>query len=278
MSDREYQSSGDHRYELSDAELSDLTHNLLASREINTANDVVCFRLEGDDPYADIAREIESRVFMDAFHNTPSIMRKEYSAYDDSSTFFLSVDKQREKAVGTLRIVRNSPSGLKTLNDLEEIGRDYPESGLQGIDIATVQEEYNIENLDDCWDIGTVAIPKEERYGESSKDTSLQLYRAMYVSAKGEGIKHLVSVIAPKAHTILTKYLGVPFTPLCDSKPFNYLDAQDSQVVYGYVPEFYNKMNRKRLTTIQGLLARKALAKLVKGKGVDETLLFDYKK
>lgn len=240
-------------YEISEAEIKDLTGRFLEEHPPKGSDRFVCYRLQGDEPFSDIGRGVERLVFEEAFGNDAIEMQGEYSPYEMQSIFFISFDTVARAPSGALRVIHNGPAGLKTLNDLEK------QIGLTEED---VKQSHNINGLDDVWDIGTVAVPREYRSGEGA--VSVQLYRGMYLSALHDNVNHLVSVVDEKPLRKLTGYLGIPFKPLASTQPFEYLGSDSSQAVYGYVPEFYKKMSQKMLT-LRGLLARKALKRLVKG-------------
>ena len=248
-------------YEISEAEIRDLTIHFLNEHPPKSSDRFVCYRLEGDEPFSDIGRGVERLVFEEAFGNDAAEMQAEYFPYEDQSVFFISFDTAAQAPSGALRVIQNGPAGLKTLNDLEY---------NIGLTREIVEETHGISELDDVWDIGTVAVPPGYRSGEGA--VSVQLYRGMYLSALHDKIDHLVSVVDEKPLRKLTGYLGIPFKPLAGTQPFEYLGSESSQAVYGYVPEFYKKMSRK-MFTVRGLLARKALKRLVKG-SEDSTLQF----
>lgn len=257
-----YNPSLEPRYDLDDGELHALSSQLLSEREPVTSDKVVCYRLEKGSAYENVARSIEREVFEKYFGNTSEEMRKEYGPYEDQSIFFLSIDQELKQPAGVLRVIQNGPAGLKTLNDLA-IGRDE----APRISPDQVKSYHGIDTFDDCWDVGTVAVRKPYR---SDTLASVQLYRALYVSALDENVNHFVSIIDHKPYVKMTDYLGIPFVPMVGSEPFPYLGSKSSVAVYGDVTEFYPRMNRKRYT-LRGALARSALRPLVKGTN-DHTL------
>ncbi len=259
------------RYDLPFAAIDQLTQELIDrhTHEVPVRYRYAAVEVKGDSPYANIARYIEGTVFQAAFGNTPEQMKREYGPYETTSTFFISLDRGADgsvldlkKATGALRVINNSDQGLKTLNDIE--------SEPFYVDLDSVVYRHGIEDMNKTWDIGTVAVLPEYRKGEGP--VSVQLYRAMYLAAMHGNIEHLVSVIDGRALTKLTGYLGIPFVPLADSEPHPYLGSQSSTAVYGHVPEFFAKMSRHRLTP-RGILAHKALARLVKGTEDDSIVL-----
>lgn len=262
-----------YRYDLPAEAAQQLASELLHERPPTGDARFVCYMLDGTDSFSNIGRQVEGVVFNQTFHNDPEEMTREYGPYEEQSIFFSSVDKENEKPTsGALRVIENGPSGFKTINDL---------AAMHGVAVEEYQrklaEHHGIEDWGRCWDVGTVAVLPEYRSAEGG--ISIQLYRALYVAAMEQGIEHFISVIDSKPLTKLTDYLGIPFIPLADSSPMEYLGSKRSQAVYGHVPDFYRKMNRARLFTARGFLARKALKLLVAGSG-DDALQFDseYKK
>ena len=237
----------------------DLLNERVADEQTNQR--FVCVEINNNSKYANLCRYVERVVFEQAFGNDSEELKREYGPYDPASRFFLSIDRTQKMPTGMIRIIQNSPEGLKTLNDVAE-----PPLNLRP---EVVKDEHSLD-INKTWDVGTVAVMPEFRSGEGA--VSVQLYRAMYKSACNHGIDHLVSVIDDRALTKLTDYLGIPFVPLADSKPFSYLGSEKSQAVYGYIPEFYAKMNRRRYT-LKGFMARRALGHLVQGTRDDALFL-----
>lgn len=252
------------RYDLSAEEMNTLTAQLLEEREPSSKDQIICYRLDKGSEYEDVARSIECEVFEQYFGNDAEEMFEEYGKYEDQSIFFLSVDQQTQTPVGVLRVISNGSEGLKTLNDLQElVGDEHPE--IPDLPMDSVLQAHHIDDLDECWDVGTVAVRKEYRTDKAqAQEASVQLYRALYVSALEEGINHFVSIIDARPFNKMVDYLGIPFVPMMGTKPFPYLGSESSYAAYGNVTEFYKKMNRKRYT-VKGLLARRALQPLVKG-------------
>lgn len=249
------------RYDVSQERVDQLTDELLAENasKIDGQYRYVAIEINNTSRYTDVARHIERTVFEEAFNNDAEVMAEEYGPYEDASRFFISIDrtppgKDRAIATGALRIIENSQAGLKTLNDA--VNEPF------AVSLDEVAARHTIDDLDTVWDVGTVAVLPEYRKGEGP--VSVQLYRAMYLSALDHGIEHLVSIIDDRPLQKLVGYLGIPFGPLGNSKPGPYLGSEKSHAVYGHVPEFYKKMSR-HMWTPRGLMAREALKRLVRG-------------
>lgn len=243
-------------YDLTTDEVAALTAELLASLAGAWPDRYryVGIELPGQSRFSDIARHIERVVFEDCFGNDAAEMTAEYGPYEAASVFFVSIDRSTELPSGALRVIGNSAQGLKTLND----ARSAP-FNIRLEDVAT---QHGIGDPASVWDAGTVAVLPEHRSGEGA--VSVQLYRAMYLSAIQHGIDHLVSIIDDVPLRKLVEYLGIPFVPLADSAPGPYLGSVKSQAVYCHIPDFQPRTRRHRWT-VRGFLARKPLARLARG-------------
>ena len=256
------------RYDLLPNEIESLTTQLLSDNPPNPDYQFVCYQLNGADKLSDIGRYVERIVFEDSFEgNDAAFMQKEYGPYEAASRFFVTVDTQKSRPVGVLRVITPSAAGLKTLKDFEQV---HP------IHAHHVYDHHAIASDEPVWDIGTVAVLPEYRDGSGKGSAaSLQLFRAVYRDAMESDIKHLVSIIDKKAHAKLTGYLGVPFVALAGSPPFAYLGSKKSRAVYGRADEFYEKMTalpRGPLGQIRRRLAKAALQILVYGSR-DDTIM-----
>lgn len=252
-------------YELSTGEQEALTKRLLSVPEV--ANVPVSYRyvavaVNGDNEFSNIGRNIERAVFDDAFGNDAEEMQKEYGPFEDASRFFISIDRQTGQPSGVLRVIRNSSVGLKTLRDSQ--GKPF------FVDVDKAMLQPGMSDINKIQDVGTIAVPEEHRLREGP--VSILLERAMYVDAQKSGIEALVSIIDHKPLTKLRskwRGVGIPFDSLGDSKAGPYLGSKKSHAVHGYVPEFYEKMNRHRNSLRGHILSRfvlgDALERLVAG-------------
>jgi hypothetical protein len=258
-------------YALAEDELQELTNSLLIARPPQgTTRRFVCYRVDSGCRYANIGRHLEREVFETKFGNTTDVMAAEYGPYDapGRSIFFISVDRHEKTAAGVARMIHNSESGLKTLNDL--VSETGPLRGR--LDVASFQAYHGIADLDTCWDHATLAVRDRYRHGGSYAGLSVQLHRASYVSAL-LGIEHVVSILDSRALVQIRDYLGVPFSPLNGTGTFSYLGSTHSQAVHGYYPEFYRRMTGWQQYKPKRLLARHAFRQLVHG-SEDDALVF----
>ena len=238
-------------YELSPEQRHHLVESLLNERPPEGDDRIVCYRLAGDDPFADIARSIECEVFDKEFKNTPSDMQEEYGPYEAASAFFLSVDRDDVRAVGALRVISNSTDtaeGFKTLDDIPEAyARDFA-------------KEYGVEKFSKVWDIGTVVVLPEYRSQEGA--VSGQLYAGMHATAMAQSIEHYVSAINTKVYKKMYEFLGIPFEPLYGMPETYYLGVW-SQFVHGDVAAFLPSVQAKRQEFFAVDPIREATAPLV---------------
>ena len=254
-------------YNRSPAEIDRLTGRLIDTAGTATDDRFVCYRLDGTDEFSDIGRQIEREVFEATFTgNDADLMVREYGPYERASLFFLSVDRLQRRPVGALRIVGNSPAGLKTVNDLTSAQLPVRLTREQ------IQEGHRIDDWDSCWDVATVAVAPD--YRRAIANTTLQLYRGMYVSALEHHIDHLIAIIDKAPLLAMTDYLSIPFTPLCQTGYFPYLESAESRAVHGFVPDFHPIITARLSELRDDPVAVRALSYIILGTH-DQTLLFD---
>ncbi|MDB5179604.1 MAG: hypothetical protein JWN12_236 [Candidatus Saccharibacteria bacterium] len=228
----------------------------------------VAIEVPGDSQFANIGRHVERVVFEQKFGNNAQQMTEEYSPYEKASTFFISVDQTTQQATGVLRIIRNSSAGLKSWDDAKDSFRFVEEKAA---------EKKGLQDLDKIWDVGTIAVLPEHRAKEGA--VSILLERAMYLSAMAHDIQALTSIVDHKPLIKMRstwRGVGIPFKALPGTKPQPYLGSKKSHAVYGFVPEFYEKMSQHRESFRGRMIARYALGdaldRLVEGTA-DEAII-----
>jgi hypothetical protein len=218
-----------HVYDLSESETKDLTEEFLSTKTVAVAERFVCYEIDGADRFANIARQIEREVFEDTFGNDPAMLTNEYRPYEESSLFFLMVDTQAREPAGVLRMIRNSPAGLKTLVDMED-----PTKTPTAVRTDDVRSFHGIDDLDRCWDGATSAVRR--RYRRRLATVHVDVLRCWYAAALREDVEHFVSILDAPVYKVARDFLGVPLVALADTPPFTYMDAPNSQAVYARVP------------------------------------------
>lgn len=231
---------------------------LMAEWPLLTDDRYGCYLIPGSSRHSDLARGIESSVFQHFFGNDPSVMSAEYGPYEDASLFLFVVDQEQERPAGTMRLIRNSERGFKTLNDIERPPLSIP--------LARVTDCHRIDKLDKVWDIATVAVLKEYRGKASNHLVSTLLYGAMFAEAQRVGVDHFVAIMDEHVFSQLTG-LAVPFVPIAKSPPFDYLGSQSSRAGYLFGPNvrpnmeaFMQKLDENVLQLVRPCLARMAFA------------------
>ena len=215
--------------------VKDLTSDMIDSIDGCEAEPHVIYRVEGTNPFADIARSVESEVFREKFGNSPKTMLDNYAPYDSDSEFYISVDVRKKLAFGALRVTHKSEAGSKTLNDL---------STVNGISSESMLEYHGISNDDDYVDVDTVAVMPEYRR-KLMGWAGVKLYKAMYSTAHKQSINHMLAIIDKAPFVQLTDVLHIPLKPLKDMGPIKYLNSPASQPVYGYLPDFHPHMHER---------------------------------
>ncbi|AFM15188.1 hypothetical protein Mycch_0365 [Mycolicibacterium chubuense NBB4] len=219
-------------YELPDAERDHLTREFLATTPPHHSQRFVCFEIEGSDPFANIARQLEREVFFESWGNDAATMQREYGPYEESSVFFLAIDTEASAPAGVLRMIRNSPAGLKTIVDLDDC-RKSPIAPI-AIPVDAVQARHGIDDLDKCWDGATAAVPR--RYRRKSPTIHMQVMLTVFAAAMRDDIQHFVAVLDAPVVKTARDLLGLPLVALAGTPPFTHMDAPDNQAVYAHIP------------------------------------------
>jgi len=111
--------------------------------------------VSSDSDWSDLARSVEREVFAERFGNVDVEMDREYDMYEPSSTFVLVVDHARYEPVGEVRIIEDSPVGLKTLNDIER------EPGWNATRADFVRAHCRSDDISHVIDAATLAVRSE---------------------------------------------------------------------------------------------------------------------
>lgn len=258
------------RYDISSEQLQDLSARFLETQpKLPDSAGFVGYTIEADSQYSNIGRALEHEVFLEAFGNDAELLEAEYGPYESASKFFVVFSAADKRPAGVLRVIENSEEGLKTLNDIEHEPLNLP--------IDSVMEAHNIESLDDCWDIGTLAVLPEYRgKGLKSHWAAIMLYRAMYTSAMEQGVKHMVTIMDKRAHKGM-QIMGIPLKPIMDSESFSYLDSAVSTALHGDIPTFYDEMAQhleklKDEHYFKSFGLRRAMGRLMLGNHIDKAI------
>ena len=165
------------------------------------------------------ARNVEARVFLEAFGNTPAVMTQEYAHYDDRSRLVTVIDESTGAALGAARLILPDHTGeVKTLTDVarEPWHLSVPESlrtaGLSGQPV---------------WDVATLAVDRRYRSGAAGLEVTLALCHGLYEYSRVSGAQGLVTVLDDRVLRLL-RAMGVPWTPLAGTRSQPYLGSPAS--------------------------------------------------
>lgn len=165
------------------------------------------------------AAEVEARVFLQAFGNTPEVMAEEYGPYSDRSCFVAVIDDVTGSALGAARLILPSDTGpVKTLTDVagEPWHLLVPEAlrtaGLAGRRV---------------WDVATLAVDRRYRSGAAGAQLTLALCHGVIEHSRLSGAEALVNILDDRVLRLL-RAIGMPLTPLPGAASRPYLGSPAS--------------------------------------------------
>lgn len=188
-----------------------------------------------DSRYANLARSIESEVFYEFFNNDSELMEREYGLYESASKFFLVIDKEDSRRAGVMRLLHDSDSGFKAVNDVQRMG-------LTALDSVSILDSFGIKHSKSTIEIATIAAAPDYRGSKSDQLVSASMYRALYKYCKSFGYKDLIAVIDAKPlQNLININLPVEMSSVVDS-PFEYLDAKNNSLIHIPIDEIKDYM------------------------------------
>lgn len=170
-----------------------------------------------DELGAELGRYLEREVFLEAFGNTEDQLAEEYGPYEQSSLFLVVVDHLRRLPAGVIRVVKYSPAGHKSLNDLEPVwgepaGELMRRTGL----------EFGPERI---WDVATLAVPPEYRAKATGGLVSMGLYQTLTMAARASGVDLLVAILDTPVFRMLRWKMRMIFAGYKGVEPKSYLGS-----------------------------------------------------
>jgi hypothetical protein len=84
--------------------------------------------------------------------------------------------------------------------------------------------------------VGTLAVHKRYRGSSSDHLVGTTLYGMFHAATRSKGIDHVVTILDRHAFRQLTDMLAVPFVPIANSEPFDYLGSECSRAAYVHAP------------------------------------------
>jgi hypothetical protein len=169
------------------------------------------------EPGAELGRDLERLVFLEAFGNTTDDLAREYGPYEASSLIIVVIDHLRQLPAGVIRVVQPSPVGLKSLNDLESEWDENVEAAMHRTGL-----EFGPEKI---WDVATLAVLSEYRGKATRGLVTMGLYQTLTLAARASGIDLLVTILDMpvfrmlrwKMHMIFAGYRGIGPKPYLGS-------------------------------------------------------------
>jgi hypothetical protein len=196
---------------VADAELRELVEDTI---DPDAAEPLGVYVFGPKEPGAELGRNVERSVLLEAFGDTPELLAKEYELYEPASIFFCVLDHRRRVPAGAVRMIvpiMDGP-GLKTLNDIEPIWGDTPASLLE-------RNGFEIK-LEATWDIATLAVAPEYRAAAASGLVGLGLYQSGIRSARRCGVDWMVAILDEGVHRMAKSRFHSPFYSLAAPKPY----------------------------------------------------------
>jgi len=238
--------------DLRDAELRRLTRDILApgAREPFGA-----YLFRRDDAGAELGRYVERMVFLEAFGNTAETLEREYGPYDEASVFICVVDQMRRLPAGMMRVLLPSPTGFKSLNDIEPVW---------GVPVETLMDRTGIAvDPEKTWDIATLAVASDYRSKAARGLVSMGLYQTLTLAARHNDVEWFVAILDMPVFRLLRWKLRMIFAGYKSIAPLPYLGSAAS------IPAWCDVVAaEKRLATTD----RDLHAVLVQGIGLEHAL------
>ena len=190
--------------------------------------------LGSHEPAAELARSVERDVFLEYFGNSPELLAHEYDRFEPSSFFLCVVDHRRQVPAGVIRIIVNSPVGLKSLQDLEH-GWD--------VSVDDLCERTGIEmDLDQVWDVATLAVASDYRGAATTGLISAALYQGIGGIFSAHRIRWMIAILDLVVLDLVQGAVQRPFQNFDGLEPRRYLDSPSSLPVWADWDEYLPRL------------------------------------
>jgi hypothetical protein len=185
-----------------------------------------------DEPEADLARQVEQVVFMEAFGNTPELLAAEYGPYERSSLFVCVIDHRRSLPVGSMRVLL--PSGPhKSLDDIEGPWN-------ASLDEVLVRTGIDIDRAA-TWDLATLAVDPSYRDGTVRS----ALFQGVNTASLLTGAKWYVAILDIVVLRMIQSCTSRIFSRYAGVDPMRYLDSVSSLPVYSDLEAYLDRLRRE---------------------------------
>jgi hypothetical protein len=194
-----------------DVDIKDL---IAASIDTSVPEPFGTYFFTANEPGAEIARQLERDVFLDAFGNTPAMLHHEYNCYEPTSVFLCVIDHRRRVCAGMMRVIMPLPGGpgLKSLNDVEP---GWGETAA----VLLARSEFDLDP-DLTWDIATLAVDRDYRTGIALGMMHIGLYQALARLAKNFGIQWFVAILDYAVYRLIRLQLRRAFIAFGEEHPY----------------------------------------------------------
>jgi hypothetical protein len=212
-----------------------LIEELIGSSELATGiSEFALLTLDGNSRFSNLARALECQRFQEYFDNGPQEMKEEYGPYEDSSTFFLMVNRADKRVAGVMRIIENGEAGHKSVNDM-------PTEKTDNATDLSIGEVYGVMGIDPSktLDVATIASASEYSKKNTGGDITVRaaLMRAVYHYGLGNDFTDLVAIIDSEhpekspLKVLMSVNLPIHTTPYIKSH-FPYMGAGENDFIH----------------------------------------------
>lgn len=237
-----------------EADLTQLADELI-EREGRGDTPFGLYILGGDERAAELARWVEREVFLEYFGNTPELLAHEYDRFESSSFFLCVIDHLRRRPAGVIRIIVNSPVGLKSLQDIEH--------GWE-VSVDDVCARTGIEmDLDEVWDVATLAVTSDYRGAATSGLVSAALYQGVGGIFTAHRVRWMIAILDLVALDLVQGAVQRPFQRFKGLEPRRYLDSPSSLPVWADWDEYLPRLK---------MIAPDDYALFVEGRGMESAV------
>lgn len=195
--------------------------------------------IDGQDESSDIGRFVEWTVLDEFFKNNLKRIQEEYARYDSSSTFLVVVDYEKNEPMGVLRIIRPSPEGLKSMNDLVSTESPWYRQG-DSLDSRFAEIGDDPQHT---VDIATMTVMPDYRTDHAEAGTSAVLYSSCVRWSLENNFNRWVTIVDKKIYDMMQSW-GEPFTAFNETDWEEYLDSPKSLPVHTELYSGLEKIKR----------------------------------
>jgi|GEM_PF-528271 len=202
-----------------------------------------------DDEGAALPLGIARAVFQETFGAPPGVFDQEYAPYHDASLLICVLDHKRLVPAGMIRLILPSASGLKTLNEIEEVWGRSAQEVLAGAGL-----EYDPARL---WNLGSLVVAPEYRTAPFQGLVTLALVQASSIIGSRCGVPWWVATLHVPVLRMLQWKLHHPFHEFAGLEPRTHPRTYQTMgcPVWGDLPAWWARLEA-RDPVLHGIMAR----------------------